>query len=46
MVGRLGCTTGGEGEVADINSRINLGEEERRPTTRGEGEKSSDGRRL
>jgi hypothetical protein len=37
MVGRLGCTTGGEGEVGSNKSRIHLGEEERRPTIRGRG---------
>jgi hypothetical protein len=37
MVGRLGCTTGGEGEVDSNKSRIHLGEEERRPTIRGRG---------
>jgi hypothetical protein len=37
MVGRLGCTTGGEGEVGSNKSRIHLGEEERRSTVRGRG---------
>jgi hypothetical protein len=37
MVGWLGCTTGGEGEVGGNNSRIHLGEEERKLTVRGIG---------
>jgi len=39
MVGRLGCSTGGEREVGHSSSRIHLGEEERRPTARGGGKK-------
>jgi hypothetical protein len=39
MVGRLGCTIGGEGEVDGSSSRIHLEEEKRRPTARGERER-------
>jgi len=37
MAGRLGCTTGSEGEVGSGSRRIHLGEEERRQTTRRRG---------
>jgi len=37
MDGRLGCSTDGEGEVDDSNSRIHLREEERKPATRERG---------
>jgi hypothetical protein len=30
MAGQLGCTTGVEGEVGNNNSRIHLGEEEKK----------------
>jgi len=46
MASRLGCTTGGRGEVGGSSSRVHLGEGEMRLTAGGEGEKSSDGRRL
>jgi len=36
VAGRLGCNAGLEGEISNSNNRVHL----------GEGEKSSDGRRL
>jgi hypothetical protein len=37
MASRLGCTTGVEGEVGDNNSRIHLGEEEKKSATKRRG---------
>jgi hypothetical protein len=37
MVGWLGCTTSGKGEVDGNSSRIHLGKAERRPVAKGRG---------
>jgi hypothetical protein len=42
----VGCTTGLVGGKGDSSNRIHLGEGERRSAKGGEGEKSSDDRRL
>jgi len=35
MAGRLGCTTGDEGEVGSSSNKVHLGEEEGRLAARG-----------